>query len=65
MNEIRSQSAEALMAQVKEVSKEIFNIENELKLNRKLDKPSLLRSKKKDRARLMLAIHEKKLKARG
>lgn len=65
MNEIRSQSAEALMAQVKEVSKEIFNLENELKLNRKLDKPSLLRSKKKDRARLMLAIHEKKLEARG
>lgn len=65
MNEIRSQSAEALMAQVKEVSKEIFNLENELKLNRKLDKPNLLRSKKKDRARLMLAIHEKKLEARG
>jgi large subunit ribosomal protein L29 len=59
LNEVRSQSVDALKAQVREVSKEIYNLENELRLNRKLDKPHLLRSKKKDRARLMLAIHEK------
>ena len=59
LNEIRSQSVDALKAQIREVSKEIYNLENELRLNRKLDKPHLLRSKKKDRARLMLAIHEK------
>jgi large subunit ribosomal protein L29 len=65
LKEIRSQNKEALMAQVKEISKEIYNLENELRLNRKLDKPHLLRSKKKDRARLMLVLHEKTLEARG
>ena len=65
LKEIRSQSSEALLAQVKEISKEIYNLENELRLNRKLDKPHLLRSKKKDRARVMLVIHEKKLEAKG
>ncbi len=65
LKEIRSQSVEALKAQVKEISKEIYNLENELRLNKKLDKPHLLRSKKKDRARVMLVVHEKKLEARG
>ena len=63
LKEIRSQTKEALMEQVKQISKEIYNFENELKLNKKLDKPHLLRSKKKDRARLMLVMHEKTLEA--
>jgi len=63
LKEIRSQTKEALMEQVKQISKEIYNFENELKLNKKLDKPHLLRSKKKDRARLMLVMHEKTLES--
>lgn len=65
LKEIRSQNVEAILVQLKEVSKDLYNLENELKLNRKLDKPHLLRSKKKDRAKLMLVLHEKKLEARG
>ncbi|NBO23675.1 MAG: 50S ribosomal protein L29 [Chlamydiae bacterium] len=65
LKEIRSQASEAIQAQIKEMAKEIYNLENELRLNRKLDKPHLLRSKKKDRARLMLVLHEKKLEAQG
>jgi large subunit ribosomal protein L29 len=58
LKEVRSLAPQALKAQVQEISREIYNLENELRMNRKLDKPHLLRSKKKDRARLMLVIHE-------
>jgi large subunit ribosomal protein L29 len=65
LSEIRTQSKEALLAQVKEISKEIYNLSNELRINKKLDKPHLLKLKKKDRARVMLALHEKQLETKG
>ena len=65
VSEIRTQSKEALLAQVKEISKEIYNLSNELRINKKLDKPHLLKLKKKDRARVMLALHEKQLETKG
>ena len=44
-----NQSVEELEAQYEDLSREIFELLNELKLARKLDKPHLLKEKKRDR----------------
>lgn len=58
-NEWNDQSVDELKAQYRDLSKEIFDLKNELKVNRKLDKPHQLRSKKRDRARVATAVHQK------
>jgi len=47
LKEIRSQTKEALMEQVKQISKEIYNFENELKLNKKIRQAALATFKEK------------------
>lgn len=59
MTELRDQSQEELKAQYGELSKEIFNLKNEVSMTKKLEKPHLLREKKKKRARVMTALREK------
>ena len=58
-NEIQNQSVDELKAQYRDLSKEIFDFKNENALNRKLEKPHLIRSKKRDRARVLTEIHKK------
>ncbi|KAG6559502.1 Ribosomal L29 protein [Candidatus Rhabdochlamydia oedothoracis] len=58
--ELRDQSKEELQALYADLSKEIFELRNELKTTRKLEKPHLIRLKKRDRARVLTVLQEKK-----
>lgn len=57
-----NQSVEELEAQYEDLSREIFELLNELKLARKLDKPHLLKEKKRDRARVLTVLRQKQVK---
>ena len=57
--ELRDKSNEELIALNLELSRKIFGTKNELKVNRKLEKPHLLRELKKDRARVLTILSEK------
>lgn len=61
--EFRDQSAEELKALYKDLSKELFQLRNEMKVTRKMEKPHLMRLTKKDRARVMTILREKEIKA--
>lgn len=58
--EFRDQSLEELNAQYRDLSKEIYLLNNEVRRTRKLEKPHLIRHKKRERARVLTIIHEKK-----
>ena len=59
MDELKNQDKEKLMALHHDLSKEIYGLKCELKINRKTEKPHLLREKKKDRARVLTALNQK------
>lgn len=58
--ELRDQSKEELQDLYADLSKEIFELRNELKTTRKLEKPHLIRLKKRDKARVLTVLQEKK-----
>ncbi len=62
-NELREQSAEDLKALYQDLSKELFQLRNEMKVTRKMEKPHLVRAKRKDRARVMTILRENEIKA--
>jgi large subunit ribosomal protein L29 len=64
-NEFRQQSQEELKALYQDLSKELFQLRNEMKVTRKMEKPNLVRIKKKDRARVMTILRENEIKAAG
>ncbi len=57
--ELKEQSVEELTALYGNLSKEIYGLKNELKTARKLQKPHLLREKKRNRARVMTVLRQK------
>lgn len=57
--ELKEQSVEELTALYGNLSKEIYGLKNELKTARKLEKPHLLREKKRNRARVMTVLRQK------
>ena len=57
--ELRNQSASELKALYQDLSREMFQLRNEMKVTRKMEKPHLVRLKKKDRARVMTILSEK------
>ncbi len=59
--ELRDQSESELKALYQDLSKEMFQLRNEMKITRKMEKPHLVRSKKKDRARVMTILREKEI----
>ena len=61
--ELREQSAEDLKGLYQDLSKELFQLRNEMKVTRKMEKPHLVRSKRKDRARVMTILRENEIKA--
>jgi large subunit ribosomal protein L29 len=61
--DLRDQSQEDLKALYQDLSKELFQMRNEMKIARKMDKPHLVRIKKKDRARAMTILREKEITA--
>lgn len=60
-NEFRDQSVEELLAKENDLRKEIFEMRNKHSQEKKLEKPHLLREKRKDLARLLTILREKEL----
>ncbi len=60
--ELKDQTESELKLAFRDLSKEIFNLTNELRLARKLEKPHLLREKKRDRARILTVLRQKEQK---
>ena len=56
---LRDQTVEELQDSARTISKEVFVLLNEKKRSKKMEKPHLLREKKKDKARLLTIISEK------
>ena len=63
--ELRSRSEQELEALYQDLSKELFVLRNERNVSRKLEKPHLLKAKKKDRARVMTILREKQIAAQN
>ena len=59
MEDLKKQNHVELTALYNDLSKEIYEIKTEFSITRKLEKPHLLRSKKKDRARVLTALNQK------
>lgn len=55
-DELGSQSVEELKALVKDLDKQIFDLRNELSINRKLEKPHLLKAKRREKARVLTGL---------
>lgn len=60
MQEIINQPETELKLQLEQLSKEIFEMENELRVSRKLDKPHELKERKRKIARILTALNQKK-----
>lgn len=61
--ELRNQATEELKAIYQDLSRELFQMRNEMKVTRKIEKSHLVRVKKKDRARVMTILREKEITA--
>lgn len=57
--DLRKQSNEELKEMCIQLSREIFDLVNELSITRKVEKPHLIRQKKKERARVLTVLQEK------
>lgn len=58
--EFREKSFDELQATLTEVRKELFQLTNEKKLTKQLDKPHTLRLKRKEIARIQTVLNEKR-----
>ena len=59
MMEFKDQSVEELKALFQDLTKEIYEKKNELRMTKKLEKPHLLKKKKRDRARILTLLSHK------
>ena len=53
---MHDQSPQEITAKVTELDRAIFSLRNELAVNRKLEKPHLIRAKRKEKARLLTSL---------
>jgi len=51
-----AESVAEMKARVTELDRDLFSLRNELAVNRKLEKPHLIRAKKREKARLLTRI---------
>lgn len=58
--DLRDVVIEELEAQLQDIKAELFELVNEIKKSKKLDKPHLIREKKKNIAKLITVIKEKR-----
>jgi large subunit ribosomal protein L29 len=61
ISEIRDQSEEQLEYRLSEIDKELFALINELKTAHKLEKPHLIRELKKEKAKILTVLNERKI----
>ena len=57
--EWQDQSIDELNTNVRKLEHEIFSLRNELATQRKLEKPHLIRAKRKDKARILTILTQK------
>jgi large subunit ribosomal protein L29 len=57
--ELINLSVEELEGQYEDICRDIFELTNELRVSRKLEKPHELKDKKKDRARIKTVLRQK------
>jgi len=60
ISEIRDQAEDQLEYRLTEIDGAIFNLENELKISHKLEKPHFLKSLKKEKAQILTVLTERK-----
>ena len=57
--ELRDQSTEELEAGLVDLSRELFQLKNQFKLEKKLEKPHRLRELRREKARILTVLSEK------
>ena len=60
IKEVRELPEDQLEVLIEDLNRDIFILKNQLAVTRKLEKPHELKDKKRDRARAILALSEKK-----
>ena len=58
--DLRDKSVEELMLSYSEASKELFELRNELCMSRKVDKPHRIKELRRNKARILTVVNEKK-----
>lgn len=61
--DLKDQSVKELQLSAHNLDREIFNLRNELATQRKLEKPHLIREKRKERARVLTRLTQKQKEA--
>ena len=59
--DLRDQTSDELKALYRDLSREIYSLKCELSIARKLEKPHLIRTKKRDRAKVLTIMRQKEL----
>lgn len=62
---IKEQTSTELNLSYNELARKLYELKNEYRINRKLDKPHLLRKYRKDMARALTVINMKKTEKEG
>ena len=62
--DLRGQTKEELETKIDEIEMEFFQLKSKLKTERKLEKPHLLKEKRRDRARILTVMRQRKLHAK-
>lgn len=59
VSELINQTDQELASTLVDIERELFELRNRLRVERKLDKPHLIKEKKRDRARIFTALKQK------
>ncbi len=60
---LRDQSKEEMLAAIGDLDRELFALRNELATQRKLEKPHLMKEKRKQKARILTILTQKQKEA--
>jgi large subunit ribosomal protein L29 len=59
--DLKDQSIDELKAKANELDRDIFDLRNELAFNRKIEKPHLIKAKRKEKARILTILTQKQM----
>ncbi|HEY2811148.1 MAG TPA: 50S ribosomal protein L29 [Rhabdochlamydiaceae bacterium] len=63
LSELREQGAQELKGMLDDLAKEIFELRNEFKITRKLEKTHLIKEKKRKRAQILTLLREQEIRS--
>jgi len=63
IKEILEQTSEELENRIEEIERKVFELKNELRVSRKIEKPHQLRELKKEKAKILTVLTQRKGKA--